>query len=398
MLKNEKNIKQDILNCKILIIEDDFVGRSILKGIFKRKGFTNIEEAENGKEAFSKMRNFRPDLIILDVVMPEMDGVECCRLIRNHDDPHIAHVPVLFQTSLSGMSDKARFFSAGATDYICKPVDPHEITARAIVHLEHEFMMQHLRDFKTRISHEIETARITQKVLIPNDELIQNMEKDYDMQICGYYQSCSELGGDFWGLKSISSDEMAIYMVDFSGHGVNAALNVFRLHALMQAAMGTLQTPNAYLTYLNAILAPLLPTGQFATMFYGIIDRKKNILSYASAASQPPILFSKNGDDYQLLESTGTVLGAYKETAYSMTVVEFKPGDCLLLYSDALVETNNGQGKNLDIEYWINLFKTRLRTDDDGCRESFAALLANFRQHCIKHLVDDLSINAYYLN
>lgn len=390
-------IKKDILNCRILIIEDDYVGRAMLKGIFKSKGFTNIEEAENGKEGLKKIRSYRPDLVLMDVIMPEIDGVECCKLIRDDHDPHISNIPVIFQTSLSGISDKARFFRAGATDYVCKPVDQHEITARAIVHLEREVMNRHLRDFKTRISFEIETARETQQILIPNDENILEMEKDYRMQICGYYQSCSELGGDFWGMKSISNDELAIYMADFSGHGVNAALNVFRLHALMQAAMGMAYMPGTYLTYINAILAPMLPTGQFATMFYGIINRKKNTISYASAASPSPVLFNKDTMTHKILDSTGTVLGAFKETSYQMIEVPFNSGDCLLLYSDALTETYSDQGEMLPLEHWISAFKSRYRTDEDGCSESFAALLSSFKQKCGPRLLDDLSINAYYL-
>ncbi len=390
-------IKKDILNSRILIIEDDYLGRNVLKEIFKKKGFSNIEEAENGKEGLAKVRSFRPDLVILDVIMPEMDGVECCKLIRKDHDVRIANVPVLFQTSLGGIADKARFFEAGATDYLCKPIDPYEITARAIVHLEREVMLRHLRDFKVRMSHELNTARNTQQILIPDDNEIQEMEKSYNLQICGYYQPCSELGGDFWGFKSLSNEELAVYMIDFSGHGVNAALNVFRLHALMQATMSTAKTPGAYLTHLNAILAPLLPTGQFATMFYGIINRKKKTFSYASAAAPPPALFRKHGKTHQILESTGTVLGAFKETTYQTIETEFDLGDCLLMYSDALIETPNEQGDMLPIEHWIEAFQARLKVDGDGCRESFASLLANFRRHCAPQMIDDLSLNAYYL-
>ncbi len=390
-------IKKDILDSRILIVEDDYLGRNMLKGIFRTKGFNNVEEAENGKEGLEKIRSFRPDLVVLDVIMPEMDGVECCKRIRSNSDIRIANIPIIFQTSLSGIADKTRFFEAGATDYICKPVDPYEITARAVVHLEREVMNRHLRDFKIRMSHELNTARNTQQVLIPDDNEIQEMEKAYKMQICGYYQSSSELGGDFWGFRSLSNEELAVYMVDFSGHGVNAALNVFRLHALMQATISTARTPNAYLTHLNAILAPLLPVGQFATMFYGVINSKKKKLAYASAASPNPILLRQNGKEHQFLESTGTVLGALKESSYNMMEIDFNSGDCLMLYSDALVETPNEHGDMLPVEHWVESFQSRLKVDGDGCRESFASLLTNFRQHCASQMIDDLSLNIYYM-
>jgi sigma-B regulation protein RsbU (phosphoserine phosphatase) len=390
------SIKNDILNCGILIVEDDYLGRAVLKEIFKKQGFTRIEEAENGKECLGKIHSFKPGLVILDVVMPEMDGVECCKRIRADADPHIAHVPILFQTALDGIAEKARLFKAGATDYLTKPVDPHEITSRAIVHMEREVMTRRLREFNLRVNQELETARTTQRVLIPDDKAIAAMEKDYGLSIHGYYQSSSELGGDFWGFKSLSSEELAVYMVDFSGHGVNAALNVFRLHALMQAAIDTAKTPGAYLSHLNAILAPLLPTGQFATMFYGVINTKQNSFSYASAAAPPPILFTGGDKQIHMLENTGGLLGVSGKTSYRTLEIPFAHGDCLLLYSDALTETENENGKTFSVEEAAKIFQSSLKKQSNAGSEAIEPLLAHFSAGYAPRLNDDLTLSAYY--
>lgn len=389
-------IKNGILNCGILIVEDDYLGRVVLREVFKRQGFTRIEEAENGKDALEKIHGFKPDLVILDVIMPEMDGVECCKHIRADADPQIANVPILFQTSLDGMADKARLFEAGATDYLTKPIDPHEITSRAVVHMEREIMIRSLRAFNMRVNQELETARATQRVLMPDDKAIREMEKDYALSIQGHYQPSSELGGDFWGFKSLSSEELAIYMVDFSGHGVNAALNTFRLHALMQAAMDTAHTPGAYLSHLNAILAPLLPTGQFCTMFYGVINSKKNSFSYASAAAPQPLLFRAGDTQHRMLENTGGLLGVLKETSYQTLEIPFAPGDCLLLYSDALTETEDENGRMLAAEDAAKIFQSRLKQDSASSAEAMESLLAHFRTHHSPRLTDDLTLSAYF--
>ena len=247
------------------------------------------------------------------------------------------------------------------------------------------------------MSQELDTARTTQQVLIPNTEQIRTTETDYRMRIHEHYRPCSILGGDFWGFKSLSSDELAVYMVDFSGHGVNAALNVFRLHALMQAAIGTAKAPGAYLTHLNAILAPMLPTGQFATMFYGVINRKTHKLSYASAAAPEPILFMEGGKHYQTLENRGMLLGAFKESAYQTLEIPFNPGDGLFLYSDALTETPDADDSMIPIEHWANAFLDHLKKSKNDSGKAFAAMLSDFDRMHAPYLTDDLTLAAYFL-
>lgn len=390
-----KNIKQDVLNAKILIIEGDDLERLVLREIFKKQGFTHIDESENNSDALAKIQGSPPDLVIMDVGMLEADGMEFCNQIRQNSNPQIAEIPILVQTVMHRISDRTRLFAAGATDYITKPIDPHEITARAIVHIEHEIITNRLREFNARVAQELDIARVTQQVLIPNKHEIKKTEADYNLQICGHYQPSSELGGDFWGFKSISCDELAIYIGDFSGHGVNAALNVFRLHTLMQTAIDTALCPASHLSHLNAILAPLLPVGQFATMFYGIINNKKNTLSYASAASPPPILFSGKNANYKLLDAGETLLGAAHETAYKTTEVAFNSGDFLLLYSDALTETPNENGEMQPIENWAEMLQKSMKLNGD-CSEYFADLLANFEQTCATNLHDDLTLSGYF--
>lgn len=378
-------MKQELLDCKILIIEDDFIGRAMLVQVFKRHGFRFIEEAEDGVKGLEKLQECKPSLVLTDIQMPEMDGFEFCRRARNNSDPEIANVPILVQTALADKKDKAEIFSVGASDYVSKPIDQQEIIARACVHLEREIMTRQLRDFSTRVKQELEVAKSTQHVLIPSAEMISETGNRYGIRINEHLQTCSELGGDFWSFKTISNHELAIFTVDFSGHGVNAALNVFRLHALIHGSHGVAESPSAYLTHLNATLKPLLPPGQFATMFYGVINTKSNTLAYASAASPSPILFSRGG--LEILDSSGLLLGAIKDATYQTREVSFRPGDCLLLYSDALIETPDEQGEMLSTEKAAELFQS-------AHPSGFEALLNHFNRNHSPRLSDDLTLIA----
>lgn len=389
----EQRFRAEILVCRILIIEDDFIGRATLTQIFRKYGFKNIAEAENGKEGLEKLHSFKPDLILCDIQMPQMDGFEFCTRVRSAVDPTVSGLPILVQTALTESGEKANIFLCGASDYISKPVDPIEIMARANVHLERELMTRRLREFNFRVSQELETAKSTQHVLIPSPAAIEENEKLHGLHIYECFQPCSELGGDFWGIRSLSADEFALSSVDFSGHGVNAALNVFRLHALMHSASSVVHMPSAYLTHLNAILKPLLPTGQFATMFYGVVNTRKNTLSYAAAAAPAPLLFRRDGS-HEILDSSGMLLGAWKDSVYATKEVPFSPGDCLLLYSDALTETDDETGNTLSTEAVAEYFQSGISKNAQPYDSAYKKLLDHFNAHFVPRLEDDLTLIA----
>lgn len=380
-------------NAKILIVEDSNISRAIIRELLREHGFLNVEEAQNGLEGFEKAVLIKPDLIIMDIEMPVMDGLECCDKIRGH--PVIANTPILTQTALSDSTDKIKIFDAGADDYISKPIDPNELVARLSVHLEHHFMAQNLRRYNVRVKQELKIARETQNVLSPSDEIIQQTQDSYPLSIYQHFETSSEMGGDFWGFRSLSTHQIAIYLVDFSGHGINAALNTFRLHALMQNNLDLAHQPGAYLTQLNVILTPLLPTEQFATMFYGVIDIQQNSLSYATAAAPPPIMFSQNGQNNFLLQGRGLPLGVAKDRPYDTYDIAFQPSDMIFLYSDALIETTDKQGEYFEHQAIINIMQ-RSGLRDGNAKKSFDSLLHHFKEAFGKKLCDDLTLSAYY--
>lgn len=383
--------RKELLGCRILIVEDDFIGRSTLLQIFHNHGFTNLETAENGVEGLQKALDFHPDLIVTDIQMPEMDGFELCKQIRANKTLPLSTVPILVQTALSDPGEKARAFLSGASDYISKPVDAWELAARSNVHLERELATRKLMEYIHRISQELEIAKSMQHVLMPSEPLIRSLERQHHLSVCEHFQSCSELGGDFWGLKPLGNDDFAIYAVDFSGHGVNAALNVFRLHALMHSSATEAAAPGEYLTELNSVLAPLLPVGQFATMFYGVVDSRRNTLSYASAAAPAPIVF-KAGGQYEIIDSSGTLLGVHAGTQYDTKTIPFNIGDCLLLYSDALIETPNASGHMLTEEEVAGNFAANI--SPVSCIPAFRSLLDIYDKDYAANLNDDLTLVA----
>jgi sigma-B regulation protein RsbU (phosphoserine phosphatase) len=330
---------------RILIVDDAVINLLFLRNILMHGGFTDIRTAENGEEALELCDTYKPDIIILDLIMEGMDGFECCRRIRARTEG--GDVPILIQTALTDQDEKVRTFREGATDFISKPIFPDELYARVIVHLEKQLAMKKLQTYKQRVEQELHTARDLQAAILPKLSDVDAIRVETGLDIASYFKPSSELGGDFWGIRQLGAQRVAFWIVDFSGHGVAAALNVFRLHTVLQEDSAAANEPGDYLTEINERLIPLLPRGQFATMFYGIIDLKQDELRYAGAGSPHPIVLNMDGANPRTLDGTGQPLGIIPHR-YPTRRTEFDPGDCICFYSDALTETVDVDGVYID--------------------------------------------------
>lgn len=336
----ESEIRDAIRSSTILIVDDHKLIRDMISVILSKAGFTNLYYAEDGLLALDRADRINPDMVILDQNMPNMSGIEVCRKLRA--DPRWRDLTVLFQTASSTEDERVRAFEVGATDLVSKPINPRELGARVRLHLANRTMIRRLSEYQARTSEELNAAHFMQEGLLPDDKTIEAAARRHGLIIGSHYSACSELGGDIWNLRSLDDERLAFYLADFSGHGVGAALNTFRLQTYMDRTDLDLADPSACLFDVNNYLSEVLPAGQFATMIYGILDRCENRLTYASAGAPPPVIcrgMGNTGPEWALLESAGLPVGMKNGTGYELREAAFAPGAFLLLYSDALIET-----------------------------------------------------------
>jgi serine phosphatase RsbU (regulator of sigma subunit)/ABC-type amino acid transport substrate-binding protein len=247
-----------------------------------------------------------------------------------------------------------------------------------------------LEAYSRRIANELNIARETQTVLLPDTSTLRAVSDLHGLHVDSRFKPSSELGGDFWGLKSIDENRVAIMMVDFSGHGINAALNTFRLHALLESEKYLEHNPAAYLQGINARLSPLLPAGQYATMFYGVIDLAKDLLTYAGAATPSPLVFPPDLDKPLTGSGEGFPLGMFDDSTYENRELPFSLGASLLLYSDAITEGKTLRGERLGEGGLIDLASKCLRTSQ---RENLVVALTEKLDEILNQpLADDLTI------
>lgn len=330
-------VDDTIKQSSILLVDDSKLNLMILQETLRANGFSHFYTAEDGEQALHMTQKYRPDLVILDIMMPNMNGFEYCERARK--DETIAHTPILVQTGLDGDEKIEAIFRSGADDLIHKPIRPRELVARVVIQLERQQLMRNLLRSQQRMGDELENARDMQHSLMPSDQLLKDIKKRYRISFAHHFQPCTELGGDFWGATPLDDTRIALYNVDFSGHGVSAAVNTFRLHTLMHENQADMNEPREFLESINKTLTLLLNHRHFATMFFGVIDTENNEIRYASASTTQPVILrgNKSGVDDNL-PHTGFPLGAIADAEYDLYRTPFNLGDSLVLFSDALIE------------------------------------------------------------
>lgn len=341
----------DLREARVMVVDDNRVNRHLLLALLERGGITRVDLAEDGEQALARIGAFKPDLMLLDLMMPNLDGFEVCRRLRA--DPAYANLPILVQSSLNRAEDRNRAFSAGATDYVSKPINAVELLSRVRIHIQNRMLLTNLQHYRQRTAAELTLARDMQERLMPQPQQLEKIRQSHGLSLADHFAPSSELGGDFWGLRCDDDGRLVVWLVDFAGHGVGAALNTFRLHAIINqfdfADCGPAGfDPAAFLSIMNRRLCPLLPIGQYATILAGMIDRREDRFLYASGGSTRPMAWRPGDTAPTLGDNSGLPLGFTPSADYENRSLELGPGGRLFLYSDAAVELPVGDDQILD--------------------------------------------------
>ncbi|CAK0766951.1 phosphoserine phosphatase RsbU/P [uncultured Gammaproteobacteria bacterium] len=202
-----------------------------------------------------------------------------------------------------------------------------------------------------------------------------------------HFETSSELGGDLWTVFELDQDRLGVLIVDFAGHGITAAINTFRLHTLIERIPPQGQTPSEWLSALNLALKDVLPTGQFATAFYCVLDVAADTLTYATAGSPNPVLIV-TGSEPVLIDSAGYLLGISRRSTYHDLTRSFPPGSRLFLYSDALIECPDSTNRTLGQDGVIGFVQGAIA---ERVEDPVGAMLDGFLAGIPRPLRDDLT-------
>ncbi|HSV29235.1 MAG TPA: SpoIIE family protein phosphatase [Candidatus Omnitrophota bacterium] len=317
-------------------------------------------------DALAHLRGDTPvDVVLLDLTLPDSSGIATLSRLQEAA-PNLA---IVVMTGLDDPAFADYALEVGAQDYLVKSDDPERTVVRAIryaitrmnAQLERQALMDRLSAQQQRLMQELSAARAMQFDLLPRPELTNGALAALGMSVEAYFEPSSGIGGDLWGCLEAGPDCMSFYAFDFSGHGIGAALNVFRLHALIRDHWVPGRGPAETLADLGSALSGLLGTGQFATMILCTLDCRRDELVWAAAGAPAPLAMVDGGMEF--LDTTGLPLGLSKNPHYDNHSMPFPRGSTLFIYSDAVVEATDDADQLLGEEALAEMVAATIAAD-----------------------------------
>jgi phosphoserine phosphatase RsbU/P len=329
--------------------------KSILKDLY------TICAATSGRKALELAKATPPpDLILLDVMMPEMDGYEVCRQLKL--DPETRGIPVIFLTGQTRVDEETRGFEVGAVDYIHKPFSPAVVKARVQSHLALRAIRELFAQQLFTIQKELETARQIQLSILPAE-----IPKIEGLDIAVRYIPMTAVAGDFYDFIVLDEKHIGILVADVSGHGMPAALIASMLKIALSAQVVHAADPAQVLSGLNQALCGKFQH-HYVTAAYLFVDMQKRTLTYAGAGHPPLLLWGGSAKGVRDVLENGLFLGIFPFATYSSVELVFKPGDRVLLYTDGISESTNPA----EIQFGVDRFKQFLETEQSTSADQFA--------------------------
>ncbi|MDX8410560.1 MAG: fused response regulator/phosphatase [Mariprofundaceae bacterium] len=350
---------------RIVAVDDRPDNLYLLEHMLDDAGFSDVHTFTSAQNAFAYLRleeqDVQPDvdLILMDIMMPGVDGIEACRRIKAV--PALCDCPVIMVTAKDDPEDLRTAFEAGAVDYVTKPMHEVELLARVRSALalkqemdcrkareaELENVNQRLANSLERVHSDIVAAGKIQRSLLPAETLkLPGLKLDWR------FQPSDAVGGDLLNAFPLGDEDIGFYLLDVSGHGIQAALlavSVSRLlfernpgDGLLIGPTGEVRAPDEVMNALNQQFEMDAENTQYFTITYGVFNKRSRILRYTQAG-HPPLLVSMGGERVRILNGGDMPVGMIGDAEYHTSETRLHSGSRLFLYSDGIIEAENNR-------------------------------------------------------
>lgn len=319
----------DFTQTSVLIVDDDPVYRVLLRDVCHKLGIGHIAEAADGEQALASVPVVRPDIILLDILMHGVDGIEVCRRLRQM--PLARDITVLIQTSATDEARRVAGFQAGASDVVSKPLHLPEFKARVRAHLCNALYRKRLSLFHQRLQGHLDITNGMMQALIPEMAAAQDMAQRNGFALTAARRQNEEVSGELWYAHEIKPGRLLLILLDTQTGGLTGAINALRTDSLLRKLWRHTSEPQEMLRRLDSVMA-LSPCGRlFAAATAVVADSKDGTLHYTASGNPYPI-FCQKGNPAALV-SGGLPLGSGM-VRLTLNSLPMEVGDSVILHTD----------------------------------------------------------------
>jgi sigma-B regulation protein RsbU (phosphoserine phosphatase) len=361
----------------VLLVDDQpIIGEAVRRMLAGEAGLA-FHYCKDATAAVEKAAEVGPTVILQDLVMPELDGLELVR--RYRADERLRDVPVIVLSTKEDPAVKAEAFALGANDYVVKIPDRLEMVARVRYHsrgftalLERNEAFTALQKSQQVLANDLATAAHYVRSILPQPVAEGAIRADWR------FIPSASLGGDAFGYHDLDPEHFAVYLLDVCGHGVGAALlSVSALNAIRSEALPQtdFHDPAAVLAALNRAFPMERHNDMFFTAWYGVFDRATRRLRWAGGGHPPALLLAADGGRH-LLDSDGPLIGAVEGLEFPAGDVAVPEESRLFVYSDGAFEISRADGSMWPFPEFV----TALAGGATGAGSPIDALLGRIRE------------------
>ncbi|WOH60164.1 fused response regulator/phosphatase [Bradyrhizobium sp. BWC-3-1] len=337
----------------LLVVDDNEDNRYTLTRRLNREGYENLTMASNGREALDKMKAQPFDLVLLDIMMPDMNGYEVLEQVKT--TPTLRDIPIIMISSLDEIESVIRCIELGAEDYLSKPFNPTLLRARLGASLEKKRLRDEVRRNMMRLAQELQAARELQLAMLPRQ--FPTCSPSHPIAVHAVMEPAREVGGDLYDCFYAGDHTFCFLVGDVCGKGASAAMFMARARSLVRIIVALWREwrtddndPGALLEAVNRELCQDNDDCMFVTMFLGLVDTRSGLVSFVNAGHPRPHLVSSTGETKQIDSKSSLPLGVRREARFQRQTLQILPGDALFVCSDGVFEAVNDKGDLFSIE------------------------------------------------
>jgi phosphoserine phosphatase RsbU/P len=360
---------KELSDCRVLIVDDVKANVDVL--VQALTGEYKLSVALGGQQAMDAVTRSAPDLVLLDIVMPDIDGYEVCRRLRAAEATR--ELPIMFLSSLEDVKDKARGFEVGGNDYLTKPFEVLEVKARVRSLLKAK---SYADAVKAAAERDLRIAREIQTGLLPAD--VPGQIKGTGLDVFAVLEPARQVGGDLFEVLRLAPDRVLVAVGDVSGKGIPAALFMAVAMTLLRSMARQGYPLEEILRRMNDELLEQNPRGMFVTLQCMVFDLTAKSITCASAGHHSAARVIPGKPPEMVFTSSGRVLGLLPVGNISSETIALEPGQTIVLYTDGVNEAFDPNDQLFGDDRLLAQLQS---SAGQGARETTMGVLDAVRRH-----------------